>query len=157
MVTSSNFCYSISAAARILGVSVSAIAGFQVWTKVVWVWVKGCRPQFLSMEAFKQHFVERRRIESDSLQVFKSVMVGGYIVRNEKKDSQYICTPYSDSQGDAYSRIECSCEDFKNQVAFNPLGLSRRVACCKHVYATLAHLGYTSLREYIIAQAQVAA
>ena len=150
MVTSSNFCYSVSAAARILGVSASAIAGFQVWTKVVWVWVKGCRPQFLSMATFKQHFVERRRAESDGLQVFKSVMVGGYIVRNETKDSQYICTPYSD-------RIECNCEDFKNQVAFNPLGLNRRVACCKHVYATLTHLGYTSLREYIIAQAQVAA
>jgi hypothetical protein len=147
MVTATNIVYSISATAQILGVAKEAIKGFQVWGSCVWVWVKGSRPRFLSFKLYRAFFVDRRKRDAEGLQVFKSVMVGGYIVRNPQRDSKYICTPYRD-------HIECNCEDYKNQVAFNPLGLSRPVACCKHGYATLAHLGYSSLREYIMAQSQ---
>jgi hypothetical protein len=137
MVNSTNIVYSISATAQILGIAKEAIKGFQVWGSCVWVWVKGSRPRFLSFKLYRAFFVDRRKRDADGLQVFKSVMVGGYIVRNPQRDSKYICTPYRDSQGDAYSRIECNCEDYKNQVAFNPLGLSRPVACCKHGYGAI--------------------
>ena len=38
--STNNFVYSKAAAARMLGVPYGAIAGFQKWFKVCWVWVK---------------------------------------------------------------------------------------------------------------------
>jgi hypothetical protein len=101
MVNATNIVYSISATAQILGVAKEAIRGFQVWGSCVWVWVKGSRPRFLSFKLYRQYFVDRRKRDAEGLQVFKSVMVGGYIVRNPRRDSKYICTPYRD-------RIECN-------------------------------------------------
>jgi hypothetical protein len=139
MMTSQNILYSASAIARIFNVATSAVIKFEIWATGVWVYVKGMRPRLVSFKAFKQHFVDRRRSEANSLQVFNSSMVGGYIVRNPHKDSQYIVTPTR--QG-----IECACGDYKNQVQFFGKG------CCKHGYAVLAQLGFSDLRSYIASQ-----
>ena len=57
MINKTNFIYSKSAAARILGVEVSAIARFEEWQKVYFVQVKGQRPTFIPYSAFKEDFV----------------------------------------------------------------------------------------------------
>ena len=139
MVTSQNILYSTSAIARLLNVAASAVVKFDVFAKVIWVYIKGQRPRFLSKKLFTQHFVDRRKSEAQNLQAIKASMVGGYVVRNPLKDSQYVVTPMRD-------RIECACEDYKNQVRFFGRG------CCKHGYAVLAQLGYTDLRSYLEAQ-----
>ena len=72
-------------------------------------------------------------------------MVGGYVVKNERKGSRYIVTPYPD-------RIECACEDYTNQLRLNPETLGTKFACCKHVYAVLNYLGHSSLKEYMVAE-----
>lgn len=140
MVTSQNILYSASAIARIFNVAASAVVKFEIWATGVWVYVKGMRPRLVSFKAFKQHFVDRRKSEAQSLQVVRAPMVGGYVVRNPKKDSQYIATPTP-------TGIECACDDYKNQVQFFGKG------CCKHGYAVLAQLGFSDLRSYIAAQA----
>jgi hypothetical protein len=139
MVTSQNILYSTSAIARLLNVAASAVVKFDVFAKVVWVYIKGQRPRFLSKKLFTQHFVDRRKSEAQNLQTFKASMVGGYVVRNPQKDSQYIVTPTP-------TGIECACEDYRNQMRFFGRG------CCKHGYAVLAQLGYTDLRSYLAAQ-----
>jgi hypothetical protein len=139
MVTSQNILYSASAIARIFNVAIGAVIKFEVWATGIWVYVKGMRPRLVSFRAFKQHFVDRRRSQAQSLQVFRSSMVGGYVVRNPHKDSQYIVTPTKQS-------IECACDDYQNQVQFFGRG------CCKHGYAVLAQLGFTDLRSYVANQ-----
>jgi hypothetical protein len=63
-------------------------------------------------------------------------MMGGYVVSNPAKGSQYCATPYSD-------RIECACADYANQLRFYGRGV------CKHGYAVLHTLGFSDLRSYL--------
>jgi hypothetical protein len=135
MINSQNFVFSKAAAARILGVPLWAIAGFEKWWKVCWVWVKGRRPVFISLKAFKQHFVEWRKEQSQSLCVAK-VTDSHYRVVNPKKNSVYSVWLFQDG-------LDCECEDFRNQV------LILKKACCKHCYAVLTWLRFDSLTEYI--------
>lgn len=140
MVTSFNLVYSASAAVRILGASVHA-AQVQVrqWFSVVWVWVPGSRPRFMSKAAFKQHFVEFRRAAAKALRVTRHLMSPtNFSVRNESNGSVYVLQAVS-------SGLVCECDDYQNQARF--LGK----ACCKHGYAVLSHLGFSSLSGYLSA------
>ena len=136
MINSNNFVYSKAAAARMLGVPYGAIAGFQKWFKVCWVWVKGKRPTFISLKAFKQHFVDWRREQSKPLCVAK-VTDNHYRVVNPKKNSVYSVWLFQDG-------LDCECHDYQNQVV-----IFNGKACCKHCYATLQWLRFDSLTEYI--------
>jgi hypothetical protein len=143
MINSQNFVFSKAAAARILGVPVWAIVGFQKWWRVCWVWVKGKRPTFISLKAFKEHFVNWRKEQArcrrqplrGSLCVSR-VKDNHYRVVNPKKNSVYSVWLFQDG-------LDCECEDYRNQVLI--LGK----ACCKHCYATLQWLRFDSLTEYI--------
>lgn len=139
-VTASNILFSAAAVRRLLGLSQSAKVQIQVWAKVVWVWVKGKRPTFLSKQAFKSHFVEWRKRQARDLTVTKRLdLANHYTVRNEAKDSVYILEARADG-------LFCTCDDFNNQLEFFGRG------CCKHGYALLARFGFESLSEYITAQ-----
>lgn len=135
MINPVSFIYSMAAAARMLGVKVSQICGFHKWWKVCWVWVKGQRPTFISLSAFRLHFVERRQQEAKHFLVTK---LGSqhYQVANPYKDTNYKVWAFHDG-------LDCECEDYKNQVKF--LGK----ACCKHCYAVLNTLGFDRLSDYI--------
>ena len=60
MVTAFNIMYSKAAAAMVMCVSASQVMRVQKFAFVAWVWVRGQRPRFVSLSAFKQAFVLRR-------------------------------------------------------------------------------------------------
>jgi hypothetical protein len=144
MINKTNFLYSKSAAARILGVSVYSIARFEVWAYVCFVHVKGQRPTFMSKKAFKQHFVDWR-IEQSKWLCVAQVDREHYRVINPKKSTAYSVWAFEES-------FDCECEDYKNQV----LIFNNGKACCKHCYAVLTWLGHNRLSDYISAQARAA-
>jgi hypothetical protein len=145
MITSaSQLLYSASAVRRMFRIASGVAVVVKEWAFVVWIWVKGQRPRFISKKAFKAHFVAFRRQQSQGLQVTKQLLESQrYTVRNLVKESVYEVYLYPD-------RISCSCDDFSNQVAFLGRG------CCKHGYAVLSHCGFGSLAEYVAAQPQAA-
>jgi hypothetical protein len=137
MVTAQNILYSVSAARRILGVAHNGAIQIQPFAYVIWVWANGQRPTFISKKVFKQHFVDRRKAQASALQVAQRLNVANqFTVRNEAKDSVYVVQVLP-------TQLLCECEDFKNQQQF--FGK----AACKHVFATLNHLGFSSLADYI--------
>lgn len=135
MVTALNILYSKAAIARILGVAVSKIKGFQKWWRVCWVWVEGQRPRLFSLSIFKQHFVDHRKAQAREIYVSR-VRGNSFRAVNPKKGSAYDI--YALPEG-----IDCSCEDFSNQIIFLKKG------CCKHGYALLKYLGFDSLADYV--------
>ncbi|MBW4578660.1 MAG: hypothetical protein KME42_03685 [Tildeniella nuda ZEHNDER 1965/U140] len=138
MVTAFNLIYSVSAIRRLLGLAVGVSIRIQKFFYVIWVHVAGRRPTFISKSAFKAHFVEHRKAAAKALTVTKSVFQGHiYSVRNESKGTAYQINIGS-------GQPICSCDDFNNQIQF-----LNGLACCKHAYAVLGHLGYGSLREYL--------
>jgi len=139
-ITASNILFSAAAVRRLLGLAQSAKIQIQVWAKVVWVWVKGKRPTFISKNLFKSHFVEWRKRQARDLTVTKRLDAANhYTVRNEQKGNTYIVEARADG-------LFCTCDDFNNQLEFWGRG------CCKHGYAVLAHMGFGLLSEYITAQ-----
>ena len=78
---------------------------------------------------------EKRSKSSEGLQVKESE--GFYLVKNPQKNTRYTVHPKSD-------HLFCNCSDYRNQYnAFE----SNQVAC-KHVFAVLGYLGFSSLKEY---------
>jgi hypothetical protein len=143
MVTAQNILYSVSAARRILGIYYPEIkVRIQVWKTVVWVYSEGRRPSFISKSVFKNHFAQWRKQQAKGLKVWEeSWMPGGYNVFNPKKGTSYLVIVKSD-------RVSCNCNDYTNQIEFFGKG------CCKHGYATLDYLGFSTLADYLTAQKQ---
>ena len=139
MVTQTNLIFSIPASARIFGVALSQIAGFKLFAKVAWVWIKGRRPKFVSLKVFKAHFVDRRKAESANLKAIYSTLIGGWVVANPDKGTQYCVTATADG-------IHCACHDCQTQKQFLGKGV------CKHGYAVLREIGFSDLRSYLAAQ-----
>jgi hypothetical protein len=139
MVTRFNLLYSASALRRMWGLYYRRLSEIHVceWHSVVWVWVPGHRPTFVPKAEFKQHFVEWRREAAQALQVVPwREAIGRYTVHNDAKRSAHV-VEVSDQA------ITCTCEDYKNQLKFLGKG------CCKHGYAVLAQLGFSSLGAYL--------
>lgn len=139
MVTAFNLIYSVAAVRRLLGLAHDVEVQIREFFKVIWVWVPGCRPTFISKAVFKAHFVEWRKAAAHALAVTSNAFQPSvFVVRNETKNSAYQvqCFP---------GGLLCKCDDFKNQAQF--FGK----ACCKHGYAVLGHLGFDSLQHYISA------
>jgi len=140
MITAFNILYSAAAVRRLLGLKSSAPVELKEFTRVIWVWVKGKRPTFVSKTAFKQHFADWRKAQARGLKVTERLDIANhYTVRNLHKDTAYVIEKRADG-------VFCTCDDLNNQLDFFGRG------CCKHGYAVLAHLGFGSLREYITAQ-----
>lgn len=137
MVTRDNLVVSISAVRRMFGVAVGIAIRVQRFAFVVWIHIAGQRPRFVSLKAFKQHFVDHRKAQAQALTATQWVDQKTYFtVRNETKGSAYHLEAKRD-------RIDCQCEDYKNQMQFIGRG------CCKHGYAVLNLLGFKRLSEYI--------
>lgn len=139
MVTAKNLVYSASAVRRILKIAMETQIVIREWDSVIWVWVKGKRPTFISKSAFKKHFVEWRKAQAEGLSIRRSSLIRSrFEVSNEKKDTTYSVIACTDG-------VLCECEDFKNQVGYLDLGKG----CCKHGYAVLNYLGFSSLGGYL--------
>lgn len=140
MVTAFNILYSTAAVRRLLGLQSSAQVQIREFFKVVWVWVKGKRPTFISKAVFKAHFADWRKAQSKGLKVTERLtMANHYTVRNLQKGTAYVVEKRPDG-------VFCTCDDLNNQLEFFGRG------CCKHGYAVLAHLGFSSLKDYLDAQ-----
>lgn len=134
MVTRHNLVYSIAAAQRILGIK-TGLYQVQEWAHVVWVHgANFCR--FVSKKLFKKHFADRRREEAKKINIFDGEGKGHYYAQGSKNDLYEI---YVHKSG-----IACNCEDFRNQATF-----FKREGICKHGYAALNLLGFSSLSEYL--------
>jgi len=137
MVTCFNILYSASAVRRLLGLSGDVGVQIREFFKVVWVWVVGKRPTFMSKRVFKQHFVYRRKAAALTLSVTQhSDSTERFTVCNEAKSTAYLVECRADG-------VFCTCDDFSNQLQFFGRG------CCKHGYAALSSLGFSSLAEYL--------
>lgn len=140
MVSAFSILYSAAAVRRILGLRSSAKVELKEFAYVIWVWVKGKRPTFMGKKLFKQHFAKWRKAQSRGLKVTERLDVANaYTVRNLHKDTAYIVEACAE-------RVFCTCDDMNNQLQFFGKG------CCKHGYAVLSHLGFSSLADYITAQ-----
>lgn len=136
MVTALNLVYSAAAVRRMVG-DAFPVVRVERWWKVCLVVFRGCRPRFMSRQAFLKHFVEWRKAQARALQVTRKVGFSYvFAVRNPSKGSAYQVQTF-------IGGLVCSCEDFQNQAQF----FSR--ACCKHGYAVLSFLGFESLSDYI--------
>lgn len=139
MATRSTILYSAAAIRRMLGLSNSVPVQIREFFKVVWVWVKGQRPTFISKADLKVHFVEHRKAEARSLEVTDWLRSPArYTVTNPKNGSRHIVEGHRD-------RLDCDCEDYHWQQQFFGRG------CCKHGYAVLQYLGFDALSSYIAA------
>ncbi|AFY74768.1 hypothetical protein Syn7502_02831 [Synechococcus sp. PCC 7502] len=137
MVTKFSILYSVSAVRRLLGLGDRIAVKIQEFGWVIWVWVSGKRPTFISKKAFKQHFVDKRRAAARGLVVTRNAYQScSYSVRNESKDSVYKVVL-------GVNAIACECDDYRNQTEFFGHGV------CKHGYAVLAQIGYSSLKDYL--------
>jgi len=144
MATRSTFVYSAAAIRRLMGLPASVPVQIREFFNVVWVWVKGDRPTFVSKADLKRHFVERRKDDAQSLKVTDWLRTPArYTVTNPETGSQYIVSEHRD-------RLDCDCEDYYWQQQFIGRG------CCKHGYAVLQYLGFESLHDFIAANAQAA-
>lgn len=136
MVTSDNLVYSRSAAARLMGVAVNQVGRIQQFAFVVWVWIRGKRPRFISKRSFLQHFAQWRQRQANTLKAKRwPQLPSWWTVTNPNKQSRYPVV--LGEKGPV-----CRCEDYKNQQQF----LGRGV--CKHGYAVLSALGFKSLAAY---------
>lgn len=119
-----------------LGLSPSAQVQLREFFNVIWVWVKGQRPTFISKAKMKAHFVEHRKAQAKTLEVTDWLRDPPcFTVMNPASESRHLVTCLAD-------RVVCDCEDYHWQVEFFEQG------CCKHGYAALAYLGYASLGDY---------
>ena len=135
MINPTNFIYSVSAVRRMFNIPAGLRVRLVVWWRVAWVYIQGQRPRFISLKAFKQHFVDWRKSQANRLMVAQSSR-NTYRVVNPVKSTAYTVTAEAEW-------VDCECEDFKNQI------LLLKQGCCKHCYAVLQQLGYSSLQAYL--------
>jgi hypothetical protein len=134
--------YSTAATRRILNLPDNVPVRVQEFHRVIWVWVSGRRPTFISKAIYHQHFVDFRRQTAKPLLAYHpSGDWQDWTVINPDKGTSYRVKTCGD-------KITCTCEDYHNQVHFLGRG------CCKHGYAVLATLGFSSLRDFLNFQAK---
>jgi len=137
MVSAFNILYSASAVRRIFHLAAGVAVRLERFAFVIWVHIAGRRPRFVSLNDFKRHFAEHRQLEATKLRADKEpIFQNLYTVSNPVKGSSYQVAMLD-------KKVDCTCDDFKNQVQFFGKG------CCKHAYAVLFKLGFTNLRDYI--------
>ena len=133
-----NLFFNLASVARIAEVPVDSIDRFEIWDRVILVIFKknrGLRPRFLSNMLFYSSFVEDRKSRSKSIQVTPNAFADRiYTARNESNDHTYTVI--------AAESIECQCADYRAQLSFIGKG------CCKHGYAVLNYLGFSSLSDW---------
>jgi predicted nucleic acid-binding Zn finger protein len=128
--------YTLTAASRILKTSFNRIKWVQVFHKVINVCVKGFSPRFISKKLFWSAFVTFRQESAKNVRVKR---IGDRFFQALGKEEIYDLelTP---------NLVTCTCVDYKNQIE-----QLKGKGCCKHGYAVLATLGFSTLAEYIAA------
>ncbi|AFY61169.1 SWIM zinc finger family protein [Synechococcus sp. PCC 6312] len=134
--TATDLIYTAANAARIMGNKIKGLV-IEVWANVVYLHAKGLFSRFASKAAFKHQFVAFRKAGAVGLDVVKVPFeTGEYMVCSSSGETAYLVQYLT-------NKLTCTCQDFQTQAAV------MKKACCKHCYATLNHLGYNSLADYV--------
>ena len=133
-----NLFFNLASVARIASTPIDSIDRFEVWESLVAVVFKkgwGLRPKFLSKKAFYSSFVEDRKARSRLIKITPNPFADKiFTARNPANDHTYTVIV-----GDS---VECQCADYRSQISFVGRG------CCKHGYAVLRSLGFSSLSDF---------
>jgi hypothetical protein len=124
--------YTKTIAARIF--KTDQIYKVEEWAYVVYVHGKGIS-RFVPKKTFVEEFFELRKERADSLYAHR-LSASTFRVSNPENGNAYIV----EFRG---KRVACQCEDYRKQLEFLGAG------ACKHIYACLLKMGYSSLREYL--------
>lgn len=81
--------------------------------------------------------IENKRLESSKNLEVLMTGFNTYLVINPDKQTEYIIEPRIDY-------LFCNCSDYKNQ----SYAFETSKVCCKHIFAVLGYLGFSSLKEY---------
>lgn len=137
-----------AAALRLLphATKIEVIRVFKGSIQVTYLTRRGRCSTFLSKTAFFKDFVAFRYEGAKSVTV-KRWTAGTYQCRYDCKSPNGENTRTVDLSG---GTATCSCPDYEQQ--YRQLGKAR--PGCKHVIATLKHVGYGSLAEYMDAKEQ---
>jgi hypothetical protein len=142
-MTSQTYIYSASAAGRMFHRPSSHIKAIHVWASVVWVHIQGMRPRFVSKRHFIEHFSLFRQVNGARLRrsgLVRMFSPGNYTVSSQSRPEKF----HSVVIHDGSSRwLTCTCGDFKLQQELFQKG------CCKHGYAVLQTLGFSTLKNFI--------
>ena len=133
--------YSITAAARIL--NRKDICKLEIWAKVIFIKFKSGQARFMSKKDFWIEFHHSRKERA------KELTVSHYGHDLYQVSSQSKADPYLVSANDD---IQCECTDYAEQVK-----AKFKHPMCKHGWALLGYLGYSSLSAYIQSQGVKAA
>ncbi len=138
MYSINHLLYSLSAAARILGVPPHQVGRLEVWPNVVFCVVSG-RARFMSKQAFRTEFAEFRKRSSLEIRVKQWASdQTRFTATNPQNQHQHSLRVYPD-------HVACNCDDYARQVQL----LGSRQVMCKHGYAVLRELGLDSLRSFM--------
>lgn len=100
---------------------------------------------YLTEKDFKVSYGEERKERSKGLKVTKRFDNNySYTVRNENKNSIYLVECFTDS-------IHCNCPDYEISTQV----MKTNKVACKHIYSVLGHLGFGSLKDYIVNQKSI--
>lgn len=119
-----------AATSRIFDVPPKDVVKVQEWATVVWVHIVGCRPQFVSKKRYISDAITTRKANAEQVTL---QMVGDQLWETSKG---YLVSVNANG-------ASCSCKDFENQQQAFGRG------CCKHAYAVLNQLGFSSLGAYM--------
>ena len=129
---------------RALGLDPKKIRRVTPFWKVLNVWVDGHRPKFMTLKMFWSAFVLFRKERSRGAVVSRIEGTNMWDVLSSTSQDWQNVTLHDRS-------VECTCNDFEHQqksFEFSNLWGVKHFAC-KHVYAVLNKIGYSSLSAYI--------
>lgn len=121
----------------------ATVKSFEKWDKVYFVQFWNYSPTFVSIKKVlylaSLSLAKQRREKAQTVTVKPHpVHAKTFVARAEGLDTSYFI--YLDHDG-----MGCQCKDFRNL----QVGLNQRNVACKHIYAMLNHLGYSSLSAYV--------
>lgn len=125
--------YSITAAVKILGRK--DILKLEIWARVIFVKFTNNKARFMAKKDFWIEFHRSRKERA------RDLVVNHYGRDLYQVSSQSQVEPYFVSLGDD---IQCECTDYAEQTK-----AKFKHPMCKHNWALLRHLGFSSLSSYI--------
>jgi hypothetical protein len=146
MFTKATRVFNKSAAARIMGVAVSQIIRVQEFLNCILVIGRHfCR--FVSKMAFMRDYAALRMSNAKTVAVTLQAPIKSGLVIMDCESRPEANKPHSEhtvNLNTVSKNYYCTCEDFTQAPELGAIKPP-----CKHVYATLTTLGYSSLRDFL--------
>lgn len=135
-----NYIFSKTAATQILGRK--DVANIEVWDHMVKIDFLSGSPRIASKKPFLKYFAESRKQRAIALPVEK-ISGALYEVKSSRVQNKKYLVEIS-LENWVNPRMSCPCSDYRTQVE---VGIN--TPCCKHIYAVLGQLGFSSYFAWI--------